>query len=88
MNKEDKSKDHSELWTRKQSEANQGVFFTPGQGPSKYLSRILDLSWTSNSSVPFTFPLLDRVMMNDEETTVHYPEILGFEFDAVIVWKF
>lgn len=26
--------------------------------------------------------------MNDKETTAHYPEILGFEFDAVIMQNF
>lgn len=33
----------------------------------------------------FAFPFLGRVMMNDEGTAVPYPEVLGFEFDAVVL---
>lgn len=33
----------------------------------------------------FAFPFLDGVIMHGNETTVHYLEILGIEFDAIVI---
>lgn len=68
---------------------NQGLIkdysSPPRQQFSQYLSGTLDLSWTSISCVFPTFSFLNGVMMNDEETTVQYLEIIGFELDVIIL---
>lgn len=81
----DKLKDHSEQGGNQS--LTEEYFFPPGYGPSKHLPRISDLS-RQEICVSFAFSFLDGMKINDKETTVHYSKILGFEFDAVIIWNF